>query len=48
MPMATFLGLLGGVIAAAALTIALASWAGVLAALAPVALLLAWLVRRGA
>jgi hypothetical protein len=46
MPVAVYLGLLGGVIAAAGLTLALAQGAGVLAFLAPVALVLAWLVRR--
>lgn len=48
MPTRPFLTLLGAVIAAAALTIALAHGAGALAALAalaPVALVLAWLVR---
>ncbi|MGS4945593.1 hypothetical protein ACVDG3_08950 [Meridianimarinicoccus sp. RP-17] len=48
MPFSVYLGLIGGAIAAAALTIALAQAAGILAALAPVALVLAWLVRQGA
>lgn len=46
MPVGPYLILVCGVIAAAAMTVALAHWAGALAALAPVALVLAWLVRR--
>ncbi len=46
MPMQTFARLLIGVIACSGLTLALAHWVGALAVVAPVALVLAWLVRR--
>lgn len=46
MPVKTWLAVIAAVIAAAGLTLGLAQWAGALAALAPVALVLAWLVRR--
>jgi len=46
MPVKTWLALIASVLAAAALTVGLAQGAGALAALAPVALVLAWLVRR--
>lgn len=46
MPVGPYLCLLGGVIAAAAITVALAHGVGILAALGPAALVLAWLLRR--
>jgi hypothetical protein len=48
MPIKTYALLLGAVIAAAALTITLTQSVGLIAALAPVALVLAWIVRRSA
>jgi len=46
MPVKTWLALVAAVIAAAGLTVGLAQSAGALTLLAPVALVLAWLVRR--
>ena len=46
MPIRRYLGLVAGVIFVGALTVALAHWAGAMAALAPIALILALAARR--